>query len=295
MLFSCSNSETLDYTNNVEYVIGNEIIDDVKSDSGTMETTINIKEYLPLDDTEYPYAGIPRIVIETNKRKKITDVETKIPAKLQIWGKNKPETKVFYLTIKGRGNTSWTDSPKKSYKIELDQKQELLGMPQNRDWTLISNFFDKSLMKNYLMYNLSRRINAYYSPRCEFVELFLNDEYLGVYLLTETIKIGKNRVDIPDRSTSYIVEFDFHFREGEQVVYSNIIPVSQYKNGTPFRIHDPQNATEAELNIIKEEITSFENFLIGIKENENNNVEVGTLICHLEDTQMNCLMENIQV
>lgn len=262
LLFACSNSEPNSNTISADF-----------SSESPLNTISDIKTYLPLNDTEYPYAGIPRIVIETNNRQKIKDVESKISARLQVWGEKEPKTKVMNLTIRGRGNSSWTDSPKKSYKIELEQKQELLGMPRNRDWALISNFFDKSLMKNYLMYNFSRRLNAYYSPRCEFVELFLNDEYLGVYLLTETIKIGQNRVDIPDRSTSYIVEFDIHLREGEQVVYSNVIPVNQYKNGTPFRIHNPKNATEAELNLIKEEITSFENFLIGIKENENNNVE----------------------
>ena len=69
----------------------------------------------------------------------------------------------------------------------------MLGMPKDKDWALISNYADKTLMKNYLMYNLSAKLGAFYSPRCEFAELYLNGEYLGVYLLTETIKIGKKQ------------------------------------------------------------------------------------------------------
>ena len=168
LLFACSNSEPNSNTISADF-----------SSESPLNTINDIKTYLPLNDTEYPYAGIPRIVIETNNRQKIKDVESEISARLQVWGEREPETEIMNLTIRGRGNSSWTDSPQKSYKIELEQKQELLGMPRNRDWALISNFFDKSLMKNYLMYNLSRRLNTYYSPRCEFIELFLNSEYLG--------------------------------------------------------------------------------------------------------------------
>ena len=69
------------------------------------------------NDKEYPYANIPRIVIYTENQQKIEDRETEIPAKLQIWGKKEAESEILDLTIRGRGNTSWTSMPKKSYKI----------------------------------------------------------------------------------------------------------------------------------------------------------------------------------
>lgn len=98
----------------------------------------------------------------------------------------------------------------------------MLGMPKDKDWALIANYADKSLMRNYISYRLSSALNAYYAPRCEFAELYLNGEYLGVYLLTETIKIGKNRVNIPQNDESYIVEVDKKYKETEQVVFSDI-------------------------------------------------------------------------
>lgn len=221
-------------------------------------------QYLPIDDSKYPYAGIPRIVIVTENYRKIKDRETEIPAKLQIWGKKAPDSEIMDLTIKGRGNSSWYAMPKNSYKIEFVNKQEMLGMPKNRDWALIANYADKTLMKNYLMYNLSAKLGAYYTPRCEFVELYLNKEYLGVYLLTETIKIGKNRINIPQTSNSFIVEIDvIHLREGQQAVYSDIIdPVEDNEKGTPFHILSPKNASEQDLSTIKEHIRSFEKFLV---------------------------------
>ncbi|SHL61875.1 CotH kinase family protein [Fibrobacter sp. UWH4] len=278
IFFACSNSE----------YVGNNFVWDYKdetglntdiynnsadSDNSIFSSSIGI-DNLPFDDTEYPYTGIPRIVIETENHLAIRDRETEIPAKLQIWGKNSPESDVMFLSIRGRGNTSWEEMPKKSYKIEFINKQAMLGMPKDRDWALIANYADKTLMKNYLMYHLSAELGAYYAPRCEFVELYLNKEYLGVYLLTETIKIAKQRINIPENDNSYIVEIDARLRDGDQVVFSHIIRgVSlKFKWHFNFQIHQPQNASQQVLDIIENHIQSFETYLTNIQENQDNHV-----------------------
>ena len=74
--------------------------------------------YLSLDDSEYPYAGIPRLVIQTEGLRGIYDRKKEIPAKMQIYGETSPESEIMKLTIRGRGNTSW-QAPKPSYKIEF--------------------------------------------------------------------------------------------------------------------------------------------------------------------------------
>ena len=89
---ACSNSEGVDYTNYAEIADDN----DVSSDGDYPQTqdassSSKVIDYLPLNDTEYPYAGIPRIVIETENNREIKDCETEIPAKLQIWGEKAPE------------------------------------------------------------------------------------------------------------------------------------------------------------------------------------------------------------
>ena len=256
LVLGCSNSEG----------VNNEVVAflDIEEDGASFSAKI---DYLPLDDSEYPYAGIPRIVIETENHREIKDRETEIPAKLQIWGENAPESEVMELTIRGRGNSSWTSMPKKSYKIEFTNKQEMLGMPKDRDWALIANYADKTLMKNYLMYQLSTKIGAYYSPRCKFAELYLNKEYHGVYILTETIKISKNRINIPKTNNSFIVEVDAKYRPNEQVIFSNIIKSDSI--GQAFRIHEPKEASDSTLSIIKEHITSFETFLKNISKTDS--------------------------
>lgn len=259
ILCACSNSEYADYSNSSDYTIITANDDDVieSNNSNTdLSSSSSIKEYLPLDDTEYPYAGIPRIVIETENHRAVKDRETEIPAKLQIWGEKAPESEIMDLTIRGRGNSSWASMAKKSYKIELKDKSQLLGMPKDRDWALISNHADKTLMRNYIVYTIAPTLGVKYAPRCKFADLFLNGEYLGVYLLTETIKISKYRVNIPENNNSYIVEFDGKYREGEQVFFSNVI-----KENKPFRVHYPHNISDNDLIRIKDYIESFETFL----------------------------------
>jgi len=222
------------------------------------------------DDKEYPYAGVPRVVIETEYRQAIKDRETEIPAKLQIWGENESESEIMDLTIRGRGNSSW-DMPKKSYKIEFLKKQSILGMPKDKDWALIANHYDKSLMRNFIAYRLSSALGAYYAPRCEFVELYLNGEYLGVYLLTETIKIGENRVNIPKDDNSYIVEVDGKYKANEQIVFSDVI-IGQDK-GKAFRVHAPKNATASVLDTIQNFIRKFESHLLTFDTGKENEIE----------------------
>jgi spore coat protein CotH len=229
----------------------------------------DVKNYLPLDDTEFPYVGIPRIVIETEDRQEIKDRETEVPAKLQIWGEKEPESEIMDLTIRGRGNTSWS-TPKKSYKIEFADKQQILGMPKDRNWDLIGNYADKTLMKNYLAYHLSAKLGAYYAPRCEFAELYINNKYLGVYLLTETIKIGKNRVNIPDNDNSYIVEIAENHRENDLVFYTHVFRPDP--TGKPFRVHDPKEPSKETLSTLKNHIENFERFLKTVQPGKENNL-----------------------
>ena len=225
----------------------------------TVEEEIE-ETYLSLDDSEYPYAGIPRLVIQTEGLRGIYDKKKEIPAKMQIYGENSPESEIMKLTIRGRGNTSW-QAPKPSYKIEFVEKQNLLGMPQNRDWALVSNYADKTLMKNYLAYRLSTNLRVFYAPRCRFVELYLNKMYMGVYLLVETIKLGKNRVNYPQSDDVYVVEVDEKYQDDDPIFHSKVI----YSWGKPFTIHEPKTPSPEAIAVIKQQVTDFEYFLKDIE------------------------------
>ena len=209
--------------------------------------------YLPIDDSEYPYADLPRLVIETEDFTQIRDCETKIPAKLQIYGKDAPESDVLDLTIKGRGNSSFTGMPKPGYKIKFEKKQELLGIPKDKEWALIGNSADKTLLKNFITYKLAGWLGDEYTPRSKFVELYLNRQYQGVYQLVETVKVGEHRVNIPQSDSSFLLERGPTEHGDEHFVVT--------EKGTKFEIKSPKEPTDSSTALIKKALSQFESFL----------------------------------
>lgn len=82
------------------------------------------------------------------------------------------------MRIRGRGNATF-GYPKKPYKIKLDEKSEILGMPSDKEWVLLANYCDKSLLRTSIAFKLSELMSMPWTPRTEFVELFLNGRYEG--------------------------------------------------------------------------------------------------------------------
>ncbi len=99
--------------------------------------------------------------------------------------------------IKGRGNSTWQHA-KKPYNIKLESKADLFGMGKNKSWCLLANYADASLMRNQLAYSLAREIGVETTSQTFQNELYVNGEYMGLYLLTEKVDLGENRVDIYD-------------------------------------------------------------------------------------------------
>ena len=102
--------------------------------------------------------------------------------------------------IKGRGNYTWRMYDKKSFRLKLDEKQPLMGMNSNRHWCLMAHPDDYlARLKNTMGFEMSRRIGLAYTPAQEPVEVVLNGQYIGLYFLTEKIRVGKQRVNIEEQ------------------------------------------------------------------------------------------------
>lgn len=103
------------------------------------------------------------------------------------------------MQIKGRGNYTWT-LKKKPFRIKLDEKQPIMGMKSNRHFCLLSHADDHfAKLKNTLGFELSRRIGMPYTPEQRPIEVVLNGQYIGLYFLTEKIRVEKNRVNIEEQ------------------------------------------------------------------------------------------------
>ena len=214
--------------------------------------TENNPDNLPMDDSVYPYAGLPRIVIETKDFAGIRDRETEIPSHLQIYGEKAPESEVYDLTVRGRGNSSFK-MPKYGMKLEFKDKIKLFGMPKSRDWALIANYGDKTHLRNFMMTRLSEWLGAKYTPRMQFVEVYLNRKYMGLYLLSETIKVAKNRVNIDENDTTFLVE-----KEDSKKFDP---PYIQTDNDYYYHIKSPKNPSPETENLLLEHVNAFEQFV----------------------------------
>ena len=131
------------------------------------------------------------------------------------------------LTIKGRGNWTWTAFDKKPYKIVFaqGQGQKLLGMHKSKHWALLAGADDYlGFLKNTVGYALSERIGLPYTPHQVPVELVLNGDYKGLYFVTETVRIDNDRVNIYEQQDGetkaelitggWLVEIDNYPSEG---------------------------------------------------------------------------------
>lgn len=99
--------------------------------------------------------------------------------------------------IRGRGNSTWS-ADKKPYKVKFDKAQDLFGFGKNKHWTLIANRYDNSLVRNRMTYWLGQQLGMEYTPQCVPVEVVMNGEFYGSYLLCEQIRVGTGRVTIDD-------------------------------------------------------------------------------------------------
>lgn len=97
--------------------------------------------------------------------------------------------------IKGRGNSTW-GLAKKPYNIKLEDKANLFGMGKSKKWSLIANYADKTLLRNALAYEAAERAGFAYTPKYEPVDVYINGDYMGSYLLTTRVEIDKTRVNI---------------------------------------------------------------------------------------------------
>jgi hypothetical protein len=240
------------------------------------------KDTLPGDNQggevvyEYPENALPLVAIYT-QNVTIPD-EPKIQAILKISDRGEP---LFEgpVGIETRGQSSQYFYPKKQYgfetrsieDFELDVDVSLLGLPEEEDWILQAPYGDKSLMRNVLTYSLSEDMGRYAS-RTRYVNLNLNDQNDGVYVLMERLKRDVNRIDINELrpvenegsalTGGYILKID----KGTDINPTTAF-ASKYTSSEQSVIHflyetpDAETITTAQKDYIQRYISDFEDAL----------------------------------
>ena len=149
------------------------------------------------DDSHlWQITNLPTVIINTRNAEAPYDKEHDIVSNIIVISENGSNILEKTGTSRLRGNASM-QFPKKPYRIKFDKKQQLLNAPATaKKWTLINNYGDKSLMRNIVAFEASRRSGLEYTPFCQSVDVVLNGEYKGNYQLCDQVEVNANRVPI---------------------------------------------------------------------------------------------------
>lgn len=156
-------------------------------------------------------------------------------------------------SIKGRGNYTWMFN-KKSYNLDLVENIDLFEMGAAARWVLLSNVSDPTQLRNKIVYDFADAVELSYSPQSEWVDLYLNGEYAGLYLLSERNEVHQERVDLAGMD-SFLCSLEYEERlinEGEKYIKTD--------HGQIVKIHCSQN--DIALSNVQNVIQSVENAIL---------------------------------
>lgn len=202
--------------------------------------------------------NIPEVYINTGG-KPILDKENYVDGTITIKDPGKLYSDVTEFTaamgIRGRGNSTWS-FPKKPYKVKLKEKASIFGMGADKEWALLANYSDRTLMRNIVAMKLSEICGFSWTPHMYSVHVYLNQEYQGVYTLCEHKKVHKDRVNIDlDAGDIYL---EIEQQQDETTCWWTGM-------GVPMMFSDPEEPSAELLAEIKKWFDDFEKVLYSDK------------------------------
>lgn len=171
----------------------------------------------------YRPTNLPVVSIHTENTQEPYDKEHEINCFISVISEGKVLADTATIRLRGNGSNAFD---KKPYRIKWDEKHRVLDSPAKaRKWTLINNYGDKTLMRNILAFELSRRFRMPYTPFCTPVDVILNGEYKGSYQLCDQVEVHKNRVSIEEIAPSDV--------SGEALTGGYFIEIDAYATQEP--------------------------------------------------------------
>lgn len=193
-------------------------------------------------------SAIPQIFIVTENNAPIVSKDNYINATITIEGNDWGEDYSGSTRIRGRGNSTW-GMPKKPYRLKLDENTPVLGLLTEKDWVLLANYIDPTLMLNSVAFKIGQLLELRFTNNAIPVDLTINNEYKGSYVLTEQVELSASRVNI-DKKDGVLLELDTNFDEDYK------FHSTHYK--LPVMVKDPDITSESHFQKIKNDFQQLE-------------------------------------
>ena len=166
--------------------------------------------------------------------------------------------------LQGRGNSSWNRAEKKPYSLKLLDESQLLGM-SGKNFVLLANALDDTKLHNKIVLDMIGKLPTAYAPDCAYVDVWVNGEYTGLYLLTEKVETGKDRLQIEDDPNSFLCKFEYNYR------WDSMDNPFLTQNGRTVDVCFPEapdanrmEAIKREVNYLEETVLSGENLALAM-------------------------------
>ena len=178
--------------------------------------TVQSQQYRQLTD-------VPTIYIETENHQAINSKDTYVNCTF-VMVDGQDTLRYEQTQIRGRGNSSWWNSPKKPYRLKFASKHRLLGPDgaNARSWTLLANHGDKTMLRNALTCDLGRFMGMKFCPGARFVDLYVNGSYRGTYQISDQVQVHKGRIPISEEDGWLLEVANENSRETPYITTSNI-------------------------------------------------------------------------
>ncbi|MCC7571417.1 CotH kinase family protein [Candidatus Micrarchaeota archaeon] len=237
----------------------------------------DLKERICTHGKDVFCSHLPLVIIDTggNRIEKESETWAQISVINNSYGNNhlidKPNLSAAAV-IKYRGQSSFTTFDKKQYRIEFRQeygeeknkKYSVMGMNAASDWVLNAPFLDRSLVRNRLIFGISRELLSW-APDTRYCEVFLDDEYQGLYLMIEPVTNEEGRLNLTDfglasGQTAYVLQRDLNDTE-ENVIYSHGTKTGKTSYLFNIRFPTKRRLTKTQCQWIENDISKFERVL----------------------------------
>lgn len=156
--------------------------------------------------------------------------------------------------LKGRGNATWIPA-KKPYLLTLSAEGDLLGMGAATKWVLLTNAVDETQLRNKLVMELAAGTGLAWTPEAEFVDVYLNGQYYGLYLLSEKVEAGPNRLNLDLENDDFLCRVEAEWR------WEILRHPIRTPSGRTLEISEPKQLTTRKKDNIAARVAQMETYI----------------------------------